>query len=354
MSHAVRLGVFIVAALVIFAGAVFLIGDKHLLFHHTYQLKAQFDNVAGLNNGAEVRVGGIHEGTVHQIGLPNNPNGKVTVLMDLAPATRAVVKKDSVASIRTEGLVGDQYVELTFGSDKSQGVKDGDTIGSESPLQIADMMKKVNQLLGTAQGAVGNIGQAAGNLDSISAKINSGNGTMGALVNDKSVYQHMNAAANDLQDDMEALKHNFLTRGFFKNRGYEDQSELKAHAITKLPEEQTERQFDFNGSKIFAKSDTAKINGGKNLKDAGEFLQDHPFGLAVVAAFGNDKGDTGKQKQLSEARAAAVREYLANNFKIEDTRVKTAGLGKADDVSKANRLEILVYPANNEADRKAK
>jgi phospholipid/cholesterol/gamma-HCH transport system substrate-binding protein len=130
MTQAIRLGIFIVIALLILAGAVFLIGDKHLIFQHTYELRSQFQTVAGLSNGAEVRVGGIHEGTVHKILLPDRPDGKVTVVMYLQPATRNVIKEDSVAAIRTQGLVGDQYVEITFGSPQAAGVKNGDTIGS--------------------------------------------------------------------------------------------------------------------------------------------------------------------------------------------------------------------------------
>jgi phospholipid/cholesterol/gamma-HCH transport system substrate-binding protein len=349
MTQSFRLGLFIVAGFAIFAGAVFFIGDKHLIFHNTYRLKSEFDNVAGLDNGAEVRVGGIHEGRVRRIVLPTRPDGKVTVVMDLGQATRNVIKKDSLAAIRTEGLVGDQFVEIAFGSPQAAGVKDGDTIPSEAPIEISDMLKKANQLLGSAQGAMESVDQAAGNLKSISGKIDNGAGTMGALINDKSIYRHVNAAASDLQDDMEALKHNFLIRGFFKTRGYEDESELKAHAIARLPEQPYDKAFEYNGAKIFAKSDTAKLATRKSLNDAGQFLQDHPFGLAVVAAYGSDKGETGKQQSLSEARAAVVLEYLAESFKFDDARVKTLGLGKAGDAGAADKLEIVVYPAASDA-----
>ena len=63
MSRAFRLGVFIVLSLLIFAAGVFWIGKKQFLFSSTYRLSAEFPNVAGLNGGAEVRVGGIHEGS---------------------------------------------------------------------------------------------------------------------------------------------------------------------------------------------------------------------------------------------------------------------------------------------------
>ena len=64
MSRAARLGAFIVATLAILVGGVFIIGGKQYLFSSTYRLTAQFDNVAGLDAGGDVRVGGVHSGTV--------------------------------------------------------------------------------------------------------------------------------------------------------------------------------------------------------------------------------------------------------------------------------------------------
>src|SRR5437667_3125809 len=116
MSRAVRLGIFIVFTLAILAAGIFLIGNRQFLFSSTYQIKAAFKNVAGLNNGAEVRVGGIHKGTVKQIQLPAQPGGQMTVVMAMEKSTRKVIRKDSVAAIQTEGLLGNKYVEISFGS----------------------------------------------------------------------------------------------------------------------------------------------------------------------------------------------------------------------------------------------
>src|ERR1700674_1168796 len=107
MSRTFRLGAFIVGTLLIFAAGIFLIGDKEFLFSSTFPLKADFQNVAGLNNGADVRVGGIREGTVQHIDLPSRPDGKVTVTMKMHSSTRNIIRNDSVASIKTEGLLGD-------------------------------------------------------------------------------------------------------------------------------------------------------------------------------------------------------------------------------------------------------
>jgi len=99
MSRAARLGAFIIATLAILATGVFLIGSKQYLFSPTYRLKAQFATVVGLDAGAEVRIGGVHTGTVREIDLPSKPTDKITVLMDLQRSTHTIVKQDSVASI---------------------------------------------------------------------------------------------------------------------------------------------------------------------------------------------------------------------------------------------------------------
>src|SRR5271155_4166051 len=98
MSRAARLGAFIVATLAILSGGIFIIGSKQYLFSSTYQLKAQFDNVEGLDDGGDVRVGGVHTGTVRKIVLPHQPGEKVTVVMDLSKSTHQIIKQDSIVS----------------------------------------------------------------------------------------------------------------------------------------------------------------------------------------------------------------------------------------------------------------
>ena len=81
MSRVARLGAFIIGTLAVLAAGVFIIGSKEYLFRSTYQLKALFNNVAGLSVGADVQVGGVHSGTVESIALPHKPGEMVTVVM---------------------------------------------------------------------------------------------------------------------------------------------------------------------------------------------------------------------------------------------------------------------------------
>ena len=147
MSRLARLGAFIVLTLSILAIGVFVIGSKEYLFSHTYQLKAQFDNVAGLAAGADVQVGGVHSGTVHSIELPHKPGEQVTVVMDLDKTTHEIIKRDSVASIKTSGVLGNQFLAISFGSAGQPDVKEGEILASEPPLEISDLFKKTSGIL---------------------------------------------------------------------------------------------------------------------------------------------------------------------------------------------------------------
>jgi phospholipid/cholesterol/gamma-HCH transport system substrate-binding protein len=362
MSRAARLGAFILTTLLILAAGIFIIGDRQYLFSPTYQLKTQFASVAGLDAGAEVRVGGVHSGSVRRIELPDKPTGKITVLMDLEQSTHTIIKKDSIAAIQTEGLLGNEFVSVSFGSAQGVNVQDGDTIAGEPPLAIADLIKKTDAILDTSQEALGNITVATANLSAISVKINQGQGTIGALVNDKKMYHqldqttaglheavvHAQAGITDFQENMEALKQNFLLRGYFKKRGYESSADLAKNKIPALPENQPLKTFTYDPKHLFDKIDTAKLKNQNSLRDAGQFLAANEFGIAVVVVYTGMTGEAQKDLLLTQARAAIIRTYLIDNFGFDDTQLKTLGGGKKINASADSgwgAIEIIVYPA---------
>src|SRR5271156_5511471 len=365
MSRAARLGAFIVATLAILAVGIFIIGSKQYLFSSTYRLQGQFDNVEGLDEGGDVRVGGVHVGTVGKIVLPHKPGEKVTVIMDLQKATHEIIKRDSVASIETEGLLGNQYMAISSGSRGAADVREDDTIASQPPLEMSDLLLKASGLLDGSQQAIQNATRAAANLDSITAKINRGEGTVGALVNNKDLYNNLEdtsssmrdtlvqaqAGVTDFQENMEALKHNFFVRGYFKNRGYEDSAELAKDEIEHLPQGAPVKEFTFSAKQLFDKQDSAKLKNQKSLNAGGEFLANNAFGFAVVVASVGMEGNTQKDLVLTEARAMVVREYLVENFGFDDSQLKTLGMGKqtnANGDAGWGTVKIFIYPAGTE------
>jgi phospholipid/cholesterol/gamma-HCH transport system substrate-binding protein len=351
--------------LAVLAAGVFVIGGKEYLFGSTYQLKAQFDNAAGLADGADVQVGGVHSGTVTAILLPNKPGDKVTVVIELAKSTHAIIKQDSVASILTEGLLGNQFLSISFGSAGQADVRNGDTIHSDPPLEMADLIQKMKVIMDSSQQAIDNTTMATAHINSITAKIDSGQGTVGALVNERDLYNNVDqstttlnatllqarAGVTDFQENMEALKHNFILSGYFKKRGYEDSAGLGANEIGGLPLGTPVKTFTFTARQLFDSRDSAKLKDQKALKEAGDFLAANQFGVAVVVVSSGIEGDTQKDLVLTQARAMVVREYLSENFGFDNDLLKTMGIGKqtgASPDSDWGSIQVLIFPAGTE------
>jgi outer membrane protein OmpA-like peptidoglycan-associated protein len=302
---------------------------------------------------------------VSSIVLPHQPGEKVTVVMEVGKSTHEIIKRDSVATIETEGLLGNQYLAISFGSSGKGDVRDGDTIASQPPLEMSELLQKTNGILDSSQQAIQNTTRATANLQSISAKIDAGQGTAGALVNDKQLYSNLEqttstmhdtmlqaqAGVTDFQENMEAMKHNFFLRGYFKTRGYEDSAELAKNEIERLPQGTAIKEFTYSAQQLFDKQDSAKLKNQKSLNAGGEFLANNQFGFAVIVASAGMEGDTQKDLVLTEARAMVVREYLVENFGFDDSQLKTLGMGKQTE-SKPDggwgAVQIFIYPAGTE------
>lgn len=373
MSRTARLGAFIFAALLIFGITVFLIGEKRFLFSPTYRLTATFDNVVGLDEGAPVRAGGVRIGTVQKILLPSRPAEKILIEMQLEDSTRKVIRKDSVVSIETEGLLGSKYMEITFGSAQGEMLRDGDMLASRPPLDYADIARKASLTIDTAKeaiesakdaidmskAAIGNVTDATEDVKIITDKINKGEGTIGAFVNDRSTFDNINAATVAMreivgeaktgvvsfQENMEALKHNFFLRGFFKDRGYFDSSDLTKYAVDRLPSSTPIKKYVISDKDLFDKETTAKLDKEKLLNEVGKYLESNRYGAVIVVAYTGSKGVQEENLKLSQARAAVVRQYLIEKFNVDDARIRTLGQGedKTANASKEGRVEILIY-----------
>jgi outer membrane protein OmpA-like peptidoglycan-associated protein len=310
----------------------------------------------------------VHGGSVRRIDLPDKPTGKITVLMDLKRSTHDIIKQDSIAAIQTEGLLGNEYVAISFGTAQGLNVRDGDMIASEAPLVIADLIKKTDAILDSSKAALDNVTVATANVGSISGKINQGQGTIGALVNDKKIYtqldqttvglrdtvSHAQAGVTAFQENMEAMKQNVLLRGYFKRRGYENSSDLAKNEIIELPQTPPLKTFTFESRQLFDKVDTAQPKNQKSLRAAGQFMADTEFGVAVVVVSTGTTGDTQKDLVLAQGRAMVVRDYLVGNFSFDDAQLKTLGLGKGKGKDPASdsdwgTVQIIIYPADIEA-----
>ena len=196
-----KLGLFIFLGSTLLVVLIFLLGNKDQLFTSTFTVKTYFQNTGGLRNGASVRFGGIDVGAVKGVRIVNDGTGRIEVSMRIKDEIRSFLKKDSRASVETEGLV----VVITMGSDQAEGIADGGTILAIEPLSFADIIEET-------QGIMAYTKDMTKNLSEIVEKVNKGEGTIGKILNDDQLY---NAAANltksadksmvSLTDDMKGV-----------------------------------------------------------------------------------------------------------------------------------------------------
>src|ERR1043166_8464310 len=106
-SRYLGIGIFVVVGSALFASAVFLIGDQHNVFAKHVELYTEVKNLNGLSKGAKIKVGGFGAGEVAGIGVPDTPSSGFRLTLRITDQVRGLVRTDSVATIATEGVVGD-------------------------------------------------------------------------------------------------------------------------------------------------------------------------------------------------------------------------------------------------------
>jgi phospholipid/cholesterol/gamma-HCH transport system substrate-binding protein len=131
-----RVGIFVLVALAVFLGVIYMLGARARLFEARYTIYAEFSDVGGLQEGATVRLAGVQIGRVSGVELPAQPGGKVRVGLKIAKQFGDRIRKDSVARIQTQGLLGDRIVEITVGTAQSPVVQPGEMLASSDPVDL--------------------------------------------------------------------------------------------------------------------------------------------------------------------------------------------------------------------------
>lgn len=142
LGRKLRVGVFVLVALAAFLGMIYALGARARLFEPRYTIYAEFTEVGGLAEGATVRLAGVQIGRVAGVHLPEQPGGKVRVALEIAKQFSNRVRKDSVARIETQGLLGDKIVEVTVGTAATPPVGAGEVIASRDPTDLGQVVSQ--------------------------------------------------------------------------------------------------------------------------------------------------------------------------------------------------------------------
>jgi len=173
-------------------------------------------NVSGLQVGNNIRFSGINIGTVDNIKIVNDST--VMVSMSIRKEISQFIRMDSEVSIGSEGLIGDKLLAISRGSADSPLALDGQQLTSKEPVETDDIISSLQVTAGNAE-------VISYQLADIMTKINAGNGTLGRLIQDTTIAENLNqtivnlkTSSKGLDENMEAAKHNFLFRGYYKRK----------------------------------------------------------------------------------------------------------------------------------------
>ncbi len=255
-----RVGLLIVAALVLFVVFIFGVGGGRSLFEKRYIVRTRFNNTAGLTEGAVVRLSGVRIGMVSAIRFPEDVNAKsIVVDMEVTREGMERLSPDSTATIKTEGLLGDKYIEIVRGNEpplenlpsvieiKSYSYPEFDKLLGESEELIENIVaisKSLNELVGTfkehetvdnlsrtiaslrrtveevekgdglvhqliygdgAREGVGGLEEAISNLNTVLRRINEGGGVLHTLLYDEEFDRSLERSVKNLDRTMELL-----------------------------------------------------------------------------------------------------------------------------------------------------
>lgn len=233
VANNVVVGVFISLGVIAFIFLLFNIGGGSSLFSSQLRVLGRFPQVKGLHQGSEVSLSGLRIGVVKDIRISNDGTKDLIVELAISRKYASSIRKNSAATIKTQGVLGDKYVEISIGTEDSPPLKNGDSISSgeqtdlftKSGNLVSDVSKyfdkegEITVLLHNLNKLSANLieltteaknkngllhelvygnsgshfGKSTASLDSILHKIDQGEGTLGALVNDPSVYEDLKA-----------------------------------------------------------------------------------------------------------------------------------------------------------------
>jgi phospholipid/cholesterol/gamma-HCH transport system substrate-binding protein len=220
----VRLGLFVAGGLALFVLAIFIIGKQKNLFNPVFTLTTTFYNVSGLQVGNNIRFSGINVGTVDNIRIINDSTVKVDMLV--RQEIKQFIKSDCVIAIGSEGLIGDRLLIITQGSADSPLVRAGEQLESMEPVET-------DAIISSLKISAENAEIITEQLAEVMIKINSGEGTLGRLIQDTTIARNIDQtiinlkkSSKGLDENMEAAKHTFLLKGFFNRK--EKAAEKKA------------------------------------------------------------------------------------------------------------------------------
>jgi phospholipid/cholesterol/gamma-HCH transport system substrate-binding protein len=190
-KHAVIVGVFVFIGLAFLMSGILIVGNLRNTFNRKMKVVALFDDVSGLQRGNNVWFSGVKIGSVSSLEFFGE--SQVEVGLNIETKARQYIRKDAMVKISSDGFIGNKILVIYGGTQQSDEVQEGDTLAVEKSFSSEDMIN-------TFQDNNKNLLAITNDFKIISRKLASGEGTIGKLLNDSSVYENIDAATASLKD----------------------------------------------------------------------------------------------------------------------------------------------------------
>jgi phospholipid/cholesterol/gamma-HCH transport system substrate-binding protein len=210
----IKVGIFVVGLSLTILVSVFILGGSSDLLEGRYELKGQWEDVAGLKEGAVVRLAGWDVGEVQEIDFSEDlTRSELTVEMKILDRYQDRIRSDSVARIDTVGVLGDKYVSISMGTPSADDLVDGAFIKTQPPLDFlgytnkfedilantVNITKKFDLMLGTEEDAAeAELGKSVGHLKGLFKGIRDGKGMINALVHDEGIANNFRSTMRNV------------------------------------------------------------------------------------------------------------------------------------------------------------
>jgi phospholipid/cholesterol/gamma-HCH transport system substrate-binding protein len=220
-----KIGLTIALGVLIFVFFVVIVGMGSNLFSSTFEIKIFADNVEGLTLNSPVMLGGMKIGSVKQMDYYNTgkKNG-IDITLELLTKYRPLITANSSASIKTLGLLGDKFVDISLGMQDESPIKEGDYIRLQKSMSMEGIANNMDKTLK-------DLGAAVSNIKSITDTISSGKGSAGRLIYSSVAADKIEAAASSISEITESIERRQGTLGklVYDDRLYNDLASLSSN-----------------------------------------------------------------------------------------------------------------------------
>jgi len=283
-KKSVMVGIFTLIGIIILVAGIMTLGAQRQAFTQTFKLRAVFDDVSGLQTGNNVWFSGVKIGTVRRINFYGD--SQVEIEMNIDSKTREFIRKDSKATISSDGLIGNRIIVIYGGTTQAPPIEDQDRLQAVMPLDTDKMME-------TLQENNRNLVSITNDLKNLTGRIAEGEGIIGAVLTDSVLannFRHMltnlertTINANRMTADLSRFSANLNREGTLLDQLVTDTTVFRSLRATAEGLESTTREASEAAANFNLASE--KLNSSDNT--LGMLLNDEEFAAYIRSTMGN-------------------------------------------------------------------